>query len=290
VPALRGADPPPAPDRIFMFKQSRYPSAKRPWTLPLTRLVWGALHPWLARNTSVFRADLEKWRVVCMESAFELRHVSERKFATERSLRQWSEIVGKWDPGETGVRPGRCPDPDSPALVLVRNEGKGKRSFENFSVLDQVLRDVGVCRYENVSIGSSTSLRDQARLFLNYSLLVSGHSSQLLNLIFSHPLSATLEVRPDGGERQGGPAQLWKRYPSPFCPALLCHTVFNVSANHDAAKPHFRVESFALDASALKRDLQDLLDRQRRKLSASGCPALKALACRRGGAAMPGIS
>jgi len=216
--ALARADD--TPDRIMMFKQSRYPSTKRPLNSPLTLLVIGALGPrWLAHNVSVFRSDIEKWRVVCMDRALEVRHVSERKFANQANLDQWSRVVQAWNPGDVEP-PGKCPSARAPVLVLNRVEGMGMRAIGNFDALERAFKELGVCGYRNSSVGSSMPFEAQVRLFANFSLLVSAHSSQLVNLLWAHPLSATLELRPDKGELPV-PENWWKRFPSPFCPAYL---------------------------------------------------------------------
>jgi len=209
-----------APDRIMMFKQSRFPSSRRPLSAPLTSLVVGALgHRWLARNASVFRSDMEAWKIVCMERAIEVRNVFERKFANAQSLERWSHIVREWNPADAASDDaGACADVRAPVVVLQRVEGQGLRAIGDFAVLERVFRELGVCAYVNASFGASATFESQAALFANFSLLVSVHSSQLVNLLWAHPLSATLELRPDKGDPPD-PGSSWKRHPSPFCPA-----------------------------------------------------------------------
>jgi hypothetical protein len=74
--ALRGT---PA-DRTFWFRQSRYPSSRRPPQDALTQLFVKLMgEKYTARNASVYgRPDLQpNWQVACMERALDVREVFE---------------------------------------------------------------------------------------------------------------------------------------------------------------------------------------------------------------------
>jgi hypothetical protein len=47
------------------------------------------------------------------------------------------------------------------------------------------------------TINGKSSPRDQIELFAKSGLLISSHSSQLINVMFSHPRSAMIEVTPE---------------------------------------------------------------------------------------------
>lgn len=275
-------------DRMFMLLQGRYPSEKRPMHMAVTQMVVASLpERFLNISHSVYRTDCEKSKTICMERALEIRQVYERKFSSSADVLNWVSFL------ETEMKPwernfentsieaitpftqrSKCPKIDAPVIYLIRTEGQGRRNITNLSVLQRVLLDLGIgCdTFRIASVSSHSTLRDQARLFHEYALLISSHGTQLTNVLFSHPLSATLEVRPDHETYDSDVTRKWHRFPSPFCVDLVCSTVYAVSPDHRPGK-HYR-EDFDVNPNVLKRDLSALMERQKLALTEAGCPLL----------------
>ena len=262
-------------DRIFMFKQSRYPSKSRPASSVLTQIVLAVLGPELAGlNSSVYKDDLvEKWGgVVCMERVMELRDIFEVKFASDADRASWRHFVNvEWNPVGRPVPPPACPE--NRVVVLFRSEGTDLREIRDYAALERGLRRVGICRYENATVGSRVSLREQAAVFQSYALFLSVHSSQLFNLVFAHHLAAVLELRPTPTfAATQAELQAWRRFPSSFCADASCDQAFNVSRGHGAPSlPDEGLRTHVdVDERVLARDLALLLTAQRDRMQRDG--------------------
>jgi len=208
----------------------------------------------------------QNWKWACMERALDVRDVFERTFSDEDDLARWQVFRAFWNPSGAFVQ-SKCPSSD--VLMLQREDGRGDRSIQDYGAIGRVMRELGVCSYRNVSIGSSTSLGDQAKLFENYGLLLSVHSSQLRNVIWSHPLSATLEIRQTFEQYRKN--MEWKRLLSPFCTAGMCPTIYSTTAGHGK---HGLTGPVELDIPRFKSALRELLLKQKKALEKAGCPLL----------------
>ena len=80
--------------------------------------------------------------------------------------------------------------------IVQRNEGNGKRKFTN---IDDAMRSINqILKVENINIwyiDSNTPAFEQVRYFRTFDLLISPHSSQLANLVFSRPGSHVIEIQ-----------------------------------------------------------------------------------------------
>ena len=80
--------------------------------------------------------------------------------------------------------------------ILQRNEGNGNRIFVN---IDDLMRSINrILNVETVHIwyiNSKTPALEQVRYFRSFDLLISPHSSQLANLVFSRPGSHVIEIQ-----------------------------------------------------------------------------------------------
>ena len=279
-------------DQVLFLQQRRYPSFRRPEGDPLTHLVVAALSPdFVARDKSIYRNDVSNLgeSLVCLERAIEVRNVFERKFAVPAEYGKWRRHVSAHAMTGAWSRDGKtpldlplttCPTRVEEVLVMQRTEGNSLRPFLNYDDLEAAFDQVGVCSwgYRNVSINSTTPLRDQASLFWGFGLMLSPHSSQLINAMFAHELAAVLEVRPDLGE--GNPDLLWSRLPSPFCVAFACPPVFNVTYGHydpttsrarAGKQPGTFLAPVFVRVGVLTQALRSLLTAQRERFERAGC-------------------
>jgi len=215
-----------------------------------------------------------------MERALELR-VYERTFSDKIDVAKWLDFRKDWNPSNSSVAHAKCPSDDLDVVVLHRIDGSSSRAIQNFHAMETTMKELGICRYRNVSFGASTPLQVQANIFGNYSLLISPHSSQLRNVIFSHPLSATLELYL--GEKLESRNKPWDKKLSAFCVNGLCPTIYNVSYRHNGSCCNARLNRFAMvNIPTFKRDLSLLLNTQAEKVAQAGCSLpwyLKGQAC-----------
>ena len=259
---LQGA----APERVFWFRQSRYPSSRRPASWPLTALVVKLMgEKYTARNASAYgRPDLhDSWKWACMERAIDVRDVFERTFASKEELVRWHAFRKEWNPsGE--FDDAKCPR--DAVVVLQREDGRGDRSMRNQGAMTDAMRAMGICAYVNGSVGSNTPVSAQARLFETYGLLISAHSSQLRNVIWSHPLSAKLEIRQTYEVAHKNVE--WRRGVSPFCTGAMCPTIYATTAGHGSQGLTGPVD---VDVPKFTAALRALLDKQKMALVEAGC-------------------
>ena len=196
-------------------------------------------------------------------------------------MQRWMEMRRKWNPSE-GSGLGKCPK-DKVIILLRGGDGNLDRTIVNFGEMIQALRFLGVCDYSNATFTGEASLKYQADLFESYGLLLSVHSSQLTNVVFSHPLSATFEImRIDRYSDDPSSALLergeGREYSTPFCVADLCPTLYNVTWGHWPTPGESERRGLVrLDLPRFKSDLASLLHRQRQALISAGCQLPKYL-------------
>ena len=135
----------------------------------------------------------------CVEDLWTLP-AYERPFFSAADAEAWRATVRRrgWAPAEDTSNPP-CPPPR--ALLLARGE-LARRGFANAHVLHTVAAELAVAKLNVVAVGSSDSTAAQAAIFRSAGLIISGHSSQLKNLIFARPHTAVVEITgeyvPDG--------------------------------------------------------------------------------------------
>lgn len=81
------------------------------------------------------------------------------------------------------------------ALILLRNNGMGLRRFQNIKQMEYVLKKYKIV-YEKKIISSENSTLIQAKTFNSYSIIISPHSSQLVNLLFCRLKTVLILVTP----------------------------------------------------------------------------------------------
>jgi len=87
-----------------------------------------------------------------------------------------------------------CPPPKT--LLLHRSGSTRQRKILNEDELEQTLRKLGIQDIERVTVSDQTNSLSQALLFHSAGLVISPHGSELLNMVFSHPNTAFIEVVP----------------------------------------------------------------------------------------------
>jgi hypothetical protein len=267
--------------QIFLYNQSPFPSSQSPYLSDIIRLGFGPYFYY--KNRTLFQNDFHKspGNLICMERVLEISSVSERKFVGNvNGLRDFQNYVvaSKW-PQSIGSKfqSLECPPYRDNIYVLHRVDGQGLRRIINFSDFEQSLYKIlgKETRYENVSIASHSSSATQVDLFANFSLLISPHSTQLFNLIFSHPLSAVLEYRPccEPERKEVDPLgyKLWGRLPSSFCPGYDCGILFNVTFHNSGIEHESSRDDVRLNCSIFESDLRHLLFRQLQEYKKTNC-------------------
>ena len=267
-------------DQIAMMYDYRIPGPKAPLSTALSRFALTTIgRRFASPDRSFSYYDARDHDLICFEKSLEARLILERTMINEAELKEWIHFVSHdWRPWRDHSSRAECLSESAPVLFILREEGARMRKILNPEVMEDVLVELGVicdrAELKRVTFGSRTSLEDQAQIFKEYALLLSAHSSQLRNMAFSHPLSMTLELR--GGPREW--TSEWARSPSPFCVKYLCPTIFNVSANHDPKNLDYTSKGWRKDVplsrDRLKRDLEQLMARQREALLRAGCPLL----------------
>jgi len=221
---------------------------------------------------------------VCMERVLRLGRMFEREFAGESDIVRWQAMLAL-RPSLLPSPQGKCPVPR--AVILQRKPDPTAhhsiklRSWINYGEIAAALRRQGVCSYENISVDGTMNMAAQATLFSRFALLFSVHSSQLVNLAFSHRMSATLEIQVNEGFGKHANPRNWKRephrddpfsiWPSSFCSWHMCPGVFNASLMHGHSRDWRGATDYALNIPVFERDLALLLQRQRERLKAGGC-------------------
>ena len=260
-------------ERVFMVKQSRYPSKRRPEKLPLTQLVKLSLGRFYEKDKSLYRSDAFQYGLVCMEKTLEIRSIVERTFIDESQINAWVTHANDYLQGNS-----TCLDVDAPVVLLQRKDGMGLRRLLNFmDVGVKVLMELGIiCNASEVNIAVANAgmpLQDQARLFRTAGLLFSSHSSQLRNSLFSHRVGGVMEIRPaalDSSTNDRG----YKRFPSPFCVDYMCPPVYSVSSQHQSQRgKEYRID-FNINETIFRQDVLELVKRQKQRIEAMGCPML----------------
>eukprot|EP00048_Salpingoeca_helianthica_P003150 m.64389 g.64389 ORF g.64389 m.64389 type:complete len:465 (+) comp12522_c0_seq1:52-1446(+) len=88
-----------------------------------------------------------------------------------------------------------APAPPPRALILVRDNRPMRKMSNIEQVVETITARTGLVT-DIRSMSGETTLRDQAILFREYSLIVSSHSSQLMAMLFARPGTVFVEVVP----------------------------------------------------------------------------------------------
>jgi len=86
--------------------------------------------------------------------------------------------------------------PPAKTIILHRSGEKRRREITNEEELIKSLKKLGVVDIERATISHLNSSLEQAYLFNQAGLLISPHGSELVNIIFSQPKAALIEVTP----------------------------------------------------------------------------------------------
>jgi hypothetical protein len=262
--------------RFFYYMQSRFPSKRRPETQFTTHIVRLGLGPYYNVNRSLYHDEFnnDPNRIICMERSIELSGIYERKFLGVENLKDFQQAAGEWAPSiNSNYKPKACPS--HKIFVLHRSEGSGNRIITNFHELELAFLFLfGTLEYSNVTISSHSTHAQQVELFADFALMISPHSSQLFNVVFSHPLSAVLEYRPccEPKNYETDPLgyELWERLPSPFCPGYDCGITYGVT-HHQGLKPNTYKCDVILNRPVFEKDLKQLLLKQLKQFKTSKC-------------------
>eukprot|EP01134_Creolimax_fragrantissima_P000667 CFRG0667T1 len=155
----------------------------------------------------------------------------------------------------------KCPPLD--AVVLRRTEGTGLRRVLNYDVIDRVFKRNGINSYRNVTVSGADDTLAHVKVFSNFGLMVSSHSSQLKNLIFSPKNSIVIETKG---------TELGYLDPSPFQhgvdqPLGIIYKVSNghipnyssCPEDHGCKKLKKYKVDYWLDEDIFEKDLQEVL-------------------------------
>jgi hypothetical protein len=88
-----------------------------------------------------------------------------------------------------------CPLPRLRAVLLYR-DGIDPRLILNYQHVQKLFADEFHLTLERVTINERNTSYEQIHLFATTTIMLVSHSSQVLNLLFSHPSSAIIEVTP----------------------------------------------------------------------------------------------
>lgn len=86
--------------------------------------------------------------------------------------------------------------PPAKTVILHRSGEKRKRAILNEDELEQVLIKLGLVEIERKTISHVNSSMEQSLLFHESGLVISPHGSELVNVLFSQPKAALVEVIP----------------------------------------------------------------------------------------------
>lgn len=84
---------------------------------------------------------------------------------------------------------------ETKALILLRKNGAGLRRFVNLQHMKFILKKYNVS-YDEKYVSRENSTKDQANTFNSYSIIISPHSSQLTNLLFSKIGTVVIIITP----------------------------------------------------------------------------------------------
>lgn len=161
--------------------------------------------------------------------------------------------------------------PTASAVVLHREgEGQGLRRILNFDVLEQALQTNGISSYRNISVWQQTPLKEAIHLFSSFGLLISTHSSALKLLVFSHPSTIVIEVRPKESSNWFGDS-VFSRGPDMLGIHYYAHS--NHTSNgcderrYRCKEKHNIYSDIWLDSEALTEVIRKGLAAQRRRCS-----------------------
>lgn len=82
-----------------------------------------------------------------------------------------------------GIKPQTCPPPA--VTLLFRTEGRARRTLNEAEILAGLSTRHGLRNVTAITINDGTTSEQQVRLFAETGLLLSSHSSQLINMLFS---------------------------------------------------------------------------------------------------------
>jgi hypothetical protein len=125
---------------------------------------------------------------VCAETVYSIPNYEKMHFSREQG-EQWRSILRE----RFAVNDASCPPPH--AALLKRMPGDGAmRGFANEHIIDKVAAEFGIEKVGRISIGSKNTTAEHVALFSSIGLLITGHSSQLTNLVFASRHTAVVEI------------------------------------------------------------------------------------------------
>jgi hypothetical protein len=204
---------------------------------------------------------------LCAEAVYSIPDYEKMHFSTTQGER-WRRVLSD----HFGVVDAPCP----PARValLKRMPGDGAlRGFANEGVIDEIAAEFGISHVDRISIGSKNTTAEHVALFNSIGLLITGHSSQLTNLIFASRNTAVVEI-------VGAFLPWWME--SPFQVGMSnIQLHYNLSRYHAAdidgcgkdclllGKVNDKNAILTIDAERLRASMQDVITKQR-----TACPQL----------------
>ncbi len=142
--------------------------------------------------------SLPPYHLRCYRTAF-INSDAEHVFASELHARAFRELIhlklGQeyFDAMQAELDFNRnCPP--ATAIVLQRLDSRSPRKIRNYDVIDRVLKRHGIA-YANVTLDATTPVVAQIGVFYGAGLIISSHSSQLKNLVYSGRNTVVIETK-----------------------------------------------------------------------------------------------
>jgi len=163
-------------------------------TLPMTdheeSIYMIATIPFTQPPETLWLPDINKMGGVCFEKITSCS-LTAQIATSEADAGKFRESAYRYFNLETS----QCPPPR--VMILYRNEPLNRRRLIlNQDRVEDLLRRYGIRHFEKVTVGSESSSQEQASLFADYGLIISSHSSQLVNTLFAQSSTAVIEVAP----------------------------------------------------------------------------------------------
>jgi capsular polysaccharide biosynthesis protein len=86
-------------------------------------------------------------------------------------------------------------------MLLQRSDGNGLRKWLNKNSVEKAIQEVfQTADLTTVFIDAQTPVQEQIRLFCSFHVIISSHSSQMANLMFSTPGISVVEFQGKGAK------------------------------------------------------------------------------------------
>jgi hypothetical protein len=131
--------------------------------------------------------------VYCFKSVY-TTSIGEKYAKTAQDLDAFKHAATEVLGFEIGGAVDSCPPRKT--LIITRKRGHGLRRIVNLNETIALLNKKGITNVDVVAVSEDQTMEEQAKLFSEFGLLISSHSSQLTNLLYAPTNAAVMEVAP----------------------------------------------------------------------------------------------